>query len=220
MSRVEHTQEAALGGARPHPLFARCWSRISSRVGGERQRREMLEGLSGRVLEVGAGDGLNFRYYPAEVAEVVAIEPEPYLRGLAERAAERAPVSVTVLAGAAEALPLKDGACDAAVTSLVLCSVEDQQRALAEVARVIGEEGELRFLEHVVAHHPVGSAVQRGLDGSGVWPLVGGGCHLSRDTLASLAAAGFNVTRVRRFGGAASMGIPFVLGAAVRARGG
>lgn len=217
MSAAEREVPAAPQRPRQHPLFARCWSRMSRHVGSERHRREMLAGLSGDIIEVGAGDGRNFAFYPPEVGSVTAVEPEPYLRRLAQEAAERAPVAVTVLDGTAEALPLGAACCDAAVTSLVLCSVTDQRRALGEISRVLRSEGELRFFEHVLAEHRVGSAVQRGLDVSGLWPHVGGGCHLSRDTLSALAEGGFAVSRVRRFSGVGSLGIPFVLGAATRA---
>jgi ubiquinone/menaquinone biosynthesis C-methylase UbiE len=191
---------------------------MSSRVGSERQRREMLAGLQGRVLEVGAGDGRNFGLYPSEVSEVLAVEPEPYLRRLAARAAERAPVPVSVGEGTAEALPHEDGTFDAVVTSLVLCSVPDQASALSELGRVVTRGGELRFFEHVVAHGPVGRALQSRLDHWGIWPRLGGGCHLSRDTIAAIAAAGFDVESLQRFPpGLASLGIPFVLGSARRA---
>ena len=202
----------------PHPVFARVWSRISGKVGSDRQRSEMLQGLDGRVLEVGAGDGRNFGHYPDTVADVLAVEPEPYLRELAERAAARSSTMVTVLEGTAEVLPADDGEFDAAVTSLVLCSVSDQVLALAELRRVIREGGELRFFEHVVAEQSLGRALQRGLDDSGIWPRLGGGCHLKRDTVSAISQAGFEIEKLRRFSsGPGSMGVPFVLGVARRA---
>src|SRR5829696_5324061 len=107
----------------------------ADRRGAAGHRTRLLEGLRGRVVEVGAGHGLNFAHYPGTVTEVVAIEPEPNLRADAEEAARAAPVPVTVLAGAAEELSMGDGEMDGAVTSLVLCSVADQAVALAEVHR-------------------------------------------------------------------------------------
>lgn len=203
--------------AHQHPVFARVWSHISGRVGSHRQRTELLAGLRGRVLEVGAGDGRNFSHYPPEVVEVLALEPEPYLRGLAADAAGAAAVSVTVLDGTAEAVPHEDGAFDSIVSSLVLCSVLDQSAALAEMNRVLAPGGELRFFEHVVAEGSLGRAVQNGLDGSGVWPHLGAGCHLARDTVGAITAAGFTVQRIRRFtSGPGPLGVPFVLGSARR----
>lgn len=160
-------------------------------------RRRLLGGLSGRVLEVGAGNGRNFALYPAEVSEVMAVEPEPYLRRLALAAAESAPVPVRVVDGLADHLPFDEGAFDAAVTSLVLCSVADQGRALAELRRVIRPGGELRFYEHVLADEARLARLQRTADRL-FWPRVGGGCHTSRDTAAAITAAGFQMERCSR----------------------
>jgi AhpD family alkylhydroperoxidase len=200
-----------------HPVFARVWSRISGKVGSDEQREELLAGLRGRVLEVGAGDGRNFAHYPPEVSGVLAVEPEPYLRRLADDAARAAPIPVRVLEGTAELLPIDDRAFDGVVSSLVLCSVTDQQTALDELHRVLAPGGELRFFEHVIAERSFGQAVQAGLDRSGIWPQLGAGCHLARDTVGAIVAAGFTVERVRRFSsGPGTLGIPFVLGRAVR----
>jgi ubiquinone/menaquinone biosynthesis C-methylase UbiE len=186
-------------------------------VGSAGERSELLAGLSGRVLEVGAGDGRNFAHYPRGVAEVLAVEPEPYLRRLASRAAREAHVQITVVDGTAESLPHDDGAFDSVVTSLVLCSVADQEIALAELHRVLVPGGELRFFEHVIAEGSVGQAVQASLDRSGIWPQLGAGCHLARDTVAAIADAGFSVEQVRRFtSGPGPVGPPFVLGIARR----
>jgi ubiquinone/menaquinone biosynthesis C-methylase UbiE len=137
---------------RQHPLFARCLARsaaISERKGADAVRRRLVEGLAGRVVEVGAGSGIQFRHYPAAVTEVVAIEPEPHLRAMALEAAAEAFVPVRVLATMADALPLADASADAAVCAAVLCSVEDPAAALRELARVTRPGGELRFYEHV-----------------------------------------------------------------------
>jgi len=217
-------QEAIAGPARTvdelprqHPLFARFWSRISGKIVSHKQRAELLSGLRGRVLEVGAGDGRNFAHYPPEVSEVFAVEPEPYLRQLASEASLVAPVTVTVLDGTAELLPVEDGSCHSVVSSLVLCSVTDQGAALSELHRVLVPGGELRFYEHVVAEQSLGRAVQAGLDGLGIWPRLGAGCHLTRDTVRAITDAGFTLERQRRFtSGPGALGIPFVLGMARR----
>ncbi|WP_030544769.1 class I SAM-dependent methyltransferase [Streptomyces albus] len=184
-----------------HPLFARFYTRLS--VLAEKQgeiaahRTELLSGLSGRVAEIGAGNGLNFAHYPSGVTRVVAVEPEPRLRRLAAAAARNAAVPVDVMPGTAEELPLADGHFDAAVASLVLCSVRDLPRSLAEIRRVLRPGGELRFYEHGRAGRPAADRVQRALDRT-VWPVLFGGCHTGRDTLAAIAAAGFEIGPHRR----------------------
>lgn len=184
-----------------HPVFARYYTRVSRAMerGGVAERRAvLLAGLAGEVIEVGAGNGLNFAHYPAEVRRVVAVEPDPHLRGIARDAAARAPVKVEVTGGVADRLPLGDAACDAAVASLVLCSVPDQRTALAELYRVVRPGGQLRFMEHVAADSPGLRRVQRVLDAT-VWPVFGGGCHTSRDTAAAIADAGFVIERLERY---------------------
>ncbi|GAA3800445.1 class I SAM-dependent methyltransferase [Streptomyces phyllanthi] len=177
-----------------HPLFARFYARFSVAAEGQvgRYRAELLAGLSGRVIEIGAGNGLNFPHYPATVSEVVAIEPERLLRRLAVDSALRAGVPVDVVPGAAEALPVKSEAFDAAVLSLVLCSVRDVRRTLAEVRRVLRPGGELRFFEHGRGGGRAMTAAQSVLDRT-VWPLLFGGCHTARDPIGEMRSAGFEV---------------------------
>ncbi|MER5310545.1 class I SAM-dependent methyltransferase [Streptomyces sp. NPDC002773] len=185
-----------------HPLFARFYARFSvsadSRGGVGDLRAELLAGLSGRVLEIGAGNGLNFAHYPAKVSEVVALEPEARLRRLAQESARRAAVPVTVLPDTAEALPLEDASFDAAVASLVLCTVRSVPQVLAELHRVLRPGGELRFFEHGLAETAGLARVQRGLDRT-VWPMLFGGCHTSRAPLAAVEAAGFVLGPYRSF---------------------
>lgn len=184
-----------------HPVFARVYARFGKAAeakGAAEHRGELLAGLTGRVIEVGAGNGLNFRHYPLSVTEVVAAEPEPYLRERAIEAAKDAPVTITVVDGTADQLPADDASFDAGVASLVLCSVDDPSVALGELRRVIRSGGELRFYEHVVSDRPRLARVQRALDRT-IWPIVGGGCHASRDTLAAIKAAGFAIEHSRSF---------------------
>ena len=178
-----------------HPLFARAYARLSPAMerGIAEHRRRLLAGLRGTVVEVGAGDGMNFGRYPPEVDSVVAVEPEPHLRDLARARAQQVSASVEVVDGVAEALPLADGSADAAVASLVLCSVTDLDQALAELFRVVRPGGELRVFEHVRATTPVLPAVQRLVDAT-LWPVIAGGCHTSRDTADAIRRAGFTST--------------------------
>lgn len=184
-----------------HPLFARYYARISvtaeTRIGMAGIRERLLGGLSGRAIEVGAGNGLNFAHYPSAVSEVVAIEPERVLRQLAVEAALRSGMPVDVVPGAAEALPVKSEAFDAVVLSLVLCSVRDVSRALGEVRRVLRPGGVVRFFEHGAGGGRAMTFTQRALDRT-VWPVLNGGCHLSRDPVAELRDAGFELGPYRR----------------------
>ncbi|MGC4748308.1 class I SAM-dependent methyltransferase [Micromonospora sp. DT201] len=162
-------------------------------------RLDLAAGLSGRVIEVGAGNGRMFAPYPLGVTEVVAVEPERRLRAADERAASTAPVPVTVIDGLAEALPGGDGEFDAAVVALVLCTVPDQASALAEVSRVLRPGGQLRFFEHVAAEEASGLRRAQRLVDATLWPTLFGGCHTNRDTVAALEAAGFVIEELRRF---------------------
>ena len=183
-----------------HPFFARMYQRVSAReeaAGGAQHRKRNLAGLMGCVVEVGAGNGLNFAHYPTTVSEVIAVEPEAYLRARAEEAAAKASVPVRVLEGTAASLPLGDASVDAGVASLVLCSVRDQLEALGELHRVIRPGGELRFYEHVAARDPSLARWQRRADP--VWTRFAGGCHLTRETEASIEAAGFVIEESERF---------------------
>ncbi|TPQ18473.1 class I SAM-dependent methyltransferase [Streptomyces sporangiiformans] len=182
-----------------HPLFARFYAKASvaaePTIGAHRDH--LLARLSGRVIEIGAGNGLNFAHYPSTVSEVVAIEPERRLRQLAVTAAMRSDVPVDVVPGVAEGLPVKSEAFDAAVLSLVLCSVRNLPRALAEVRRVLRPGGELRFFEHGKGGGAAMAATQRALDHT-VWPLLFGGCHVSRDIVGALRDAGYELGPYRR----------------------
>lgn len=202
-----------------HPLFARLYLRtVKRRCGGEEDgyRRRLLSGLRGQVIEVGAGSGINFGLYPDTVDHVLAVEPEEVLRGEALDGAVRASVPVTVVDAVAGRLPADDASLDAVVASLVLCSVPDQARALAEFRRVLRPGGELRFYEHVVARSALAACAQRVADEL-LWPLVAGGCHLSRDTGAAIQRAGFTIEHCERFTfspGAPVPPIPHILGVA------
>ena len=152
----------------PRPLFSRFYAWVSPQMedqGMAELRDELLAPLSGTVVEVGAGNGINSAHYPWAVTHVVAVEPEPRLRALAEKAALQAPVPVTVTAGTADRLPLPDHSIDNSVLCLVLCSITDRSAALKELRRVLRPDGQLRFLEHTFADTPGLRHVQRIADG-------------------------------------------------------
>ncbi|MGW7167576.1 class I SAM-dependent methyltransferase [Streptomyces sp. NPDC054884] len=203
-----------------HPRFARQYLKVaaeSDRRGGASHRDRLLTGLTGRVLEVGAGQGRNFGHYPDTVTEVVALEPDDTLRSVAEQAAASAPVRVRVVAGEAAELPNKSGEFDAAVASLVFCSVADVPGALTEIARVLRRGGELRFYEHVRSPHRWAGRLEDAI--TPLWSRAAGGCHPNRDTEAAVRAAGFTITDIDGFGFSPSAFLPktlHIVGTAVR----
>jgi SAM-dependent methyltransferase len=191
----------------------------AERRGATDHRRRLLAGLRGRVVEIGAGNGLNFPHYPETVTEVLAFEPEPTLRAEAEREAAAAAVEIRVLPGVADEIPLADESVDGVVASLVLCSVPDQRSALAELRRVLRVGGELRFYEHVIPRRQPKRLLVQIADRSGLWPAIAGGCHPARDTTDAIRAAGFEIEEMDRFGFAAQRFepvIPHILGRARR----
>jgi ubiquinone/menaquinone biosynthesis C-methylase UbiE len=182
---------------RSHPVFARAWDTVV-RLGGEREQRhrdELVDGLRGRVLELGAGTGLNLARYPAD-ARVVALEPEPTMAARAADRARAAAASIAVVRGVAEALPFPDRSFDAVVACYVLCSVVDQGRAIEEIRRVLHPRGEVRIYEHVRSARPGWARVQDLV--TPLWHRVGCNCHPNRDTAAALSASGFDI-EVRSF---------------------
>lgn len=199
-------------------LFARVYDRIVApmeEAGLRDWRRALLAGLSGTVVEIGAGTGANLALYPATVRRLVLTESSPHmlarLRGAVAEAAtgtgaggDGGPPPDRVAAGAvevveasAEAMPLADGEADAVVSTLVLCTVPEPAAALAEARRVLRPGGRLVFLEHVAADdRPPRLKWQRRIDH--IWPHVAAGCHLTRRTEASITEAGFVIDDVIR----------------------
>ncbi len=154
-----------------HPLFARYYARCSVGAGDGhgRVRRRLLAGLSGRVIEVGAGNGLNFSHYPGTRLPRSSPSNRSGCCGSWRWRRRCAEVPVDVAPGAAEALPVKSEAFDAAVVSLVLCSVRDVPRALARLRQVLRPGGQVRFFEHGRGGGQVMTFTQRALDRT-LWP--------------------------------------------------
>ncbi|MBV9819052.1 MAG: methyltransferase domain-containing protein [Solirubrobacterales bacterium] len=191
-----------------NPLFARLFHHLCGRDRGQGERElriELLADARGKVVEVGAGNGISFEHYRATVTELIAVEPEPYLRRQAVEAAAAAPVPVRVLDGTAAATGLPTAAADVVVVCGVLCTVPDQAAALRELRRVLRRGGELRFYEHVRSRRPGFARWQTRIDG--LWSRTMGGCHTDRDTVAAIVDAGFIVERCR--------GFPFPAGARI-----
>jgi len=131
-ARRRRPHEHPSARTRPSSDLARLYQRVAAAaedLGAAEHRTKLLEGVSGRVVVLVAGNGMNFSHYPAPVTEVVAVEPEPYLRTRAEERAQHAAVPMRVVEGAAASLPLPEASVDTGVVSLVLCSVADQAAA-------------------------------------------------------------------------------------------
>jgi SAM-dependent methyltransferase len=180
-----------------NPFFARVWSVKAAHEAESIRilRQENVAGLSGRVLEVGAGIGTNFAFYPPSVERVVAIEPEPRLAARALVAAATAPVPVDVIGATAEEFGSGEQ-FDAVVLSFVLCSVRDPAGVLQHLHSQLLPGGELRYLEHVASAGARGRW-QRFLDAT-VWPRFLGNCHTHRDAERAVLDAGLEVRTSRR----------------------
>ncbi|MGV0793450.1 class I SAM-dependent methyltransferase [Mycolicibacterium sp. XJ1819] len=180
-----------------NPFFARLWTFMSSHETEaiKRLRRENLAGLSGRVLEVGAGTGTNFAHYPDTVTEVVAVEPEQQLVRHARHAALSARVPVTVEDATIESLGETEP-FDAVVCSLVLCSVDEPDSVLRQLHSLLRPGGELRYLEHI-AGSGARARLQKIADAT-LWPRLLGNCHTHRHTEQAIVGAGFAVSGARR----------------------
>ena len=179
-------------------IFAATYDRMgakSERAGLSALREGLLVGASGRVLEIGAGTGANLPYYGSAVESLTITEPEPpMLRRLERRAREHAP-HAKLLRAPAEDLPFDDDTFDTAVSTLVLCGVDDQPRALRELRRVLRPGGTLMFIEHVRSDEPGLARRQDRMNGLNRFVVC---CDCNRPTLDSIRAEGFEVTQLER----------------------
>jgi ubiquinone/menaquinone biosynthesis C-methylase UbiE len=168
----------------------------TEKAGLRDRRRALLSGLSGRVLEIGGGTGANVPFYGERVDEVMITEPEEPMARRLERKLREAGVQARVVRAPAEELPFPDDSFDFVVSTLVLCTVVDPERALGEIHRVLKPGGELLFLEHVRAEDPGLARWQDRLNG--LQNRIGHGCNANRDTLRNIEVAGFSVHQLER----------------------
>ncbi|MFA9447045.1 class I SAM-dependent methyltransferase [Egicoccus sp. AB-alg6-2] len=178
-------------------VFAAVYDPMLARVerrGLAELRRHLLGSIDGEVVEIGAGTGANLEHYGDRVRRVVAVEPSPPMADRARRRRLVGKLDVEVVVAPAERLPLADASVDVAVSTLVLCSVRDVAASLAEVHRVLRPGGRFVLLEHVAGEDGM-LRLQRFVQP--VWKPLAGGCHLTRDPLPSLRAAGFDVADLR-----------------------
>lgn len=181
-----------------HKIFAAVYDRMLAPLEREvlgSRRTDLLAGLTGDVLDVGAGTGVNLRYLSA-ASRVVAAEPDAAMRARLERKIGDAVVPTEVSDAGAEDLPFADGSFDAVVFTLVLCTVPDPERALAEARRVLRPGGRLVVLEHV---RGTGKLARWQDVVTPVWRVIGAGCHPNRDTRSAVERAGFRFAAVEEF---------------------
>jgi ubiquinone/menaquinone biosynthesis C-methylase UbiE len=171
-------------------LFAAAYDRsfeATEAAGLREMRRELLSEAEGRVLELGAGTGANLDLYPENVSELVALEPDPHMAKRLRATVAGSSRQVSFSEAGAERLPFEDASFDTVVSTLVLCTVPDPARALAETARVLRPGGRLLFLEHVRSEDPGTARWQDRLEKP--WRFLGDGCHCNRDTVATISAS-------------------------------
>ena len=175
-------------------LYDRAFE-ASEEAGLREMRRELLKQGRGRVLELGAGTGLNLELYPHEgIDDLILTEPDPHMaKQLRKRMEEVCPGAEMIETGA-ENLPFEDESFDTVVVTLVLCTVPDQEAALAETKRVLKPDGQFLFLEHVRSPDQGLAKWQDRLEKP--WRFLGDGCHCNRDTESALKAAGFELSDV------------------------
>jgi ubiquinone/menaquinone biosynthesis C-methylase UbiE len=189
--------------------------RLGENAGMGRRRSALLSDARGRVVEIGAGTGLNLQHYPDDVDELVLTEPDPSMRRrLAHRLSQQGRVG-RVVAAPAECLPLATASVDTVVSTLVLCTVDDPERTLEEIARVLRPDGQLLFIEHVRASSPRRAAWQDRLFEP--WRRFAGGCCCNRPTGDLLRANGFTVWSVEGlWRGMPGIVRPLIVGRATR----
>jgi ubiquinone/menaquinone biosynthesis C-methylase UbiE len=167
---------------------------IAERAGMARRRQSLLSQASGRVLELGAGTGLNLAYYPDEAVELVLTEPAAPMVSRLERRAKRSGHDCKVVVAPAEKLPFEDDSFDTVVSTLVICTVDDPRRTIDEIARVLRPGGRLLFLEHVRSDSPRLARWQDRLHGP--WHAFAAGCHANRATVELLRESALQVQEI------------------------
>jgi SAM-dependent methyltransferase len=172
----------------PHLIDRACGTREL----GE-WRSSVTRGLRGTVVEIGFGSGLNVPALPPEVTRVYAVEPAAVARRLAGRRIAASPIRIEHVGLRGESIPLDDESCDSALSTFTLCTIPDVDRALAEVRRVLRPGGRFHFLEHGLSPDASVAAWQRRIEP--VQKRMADGCHLTRDPVALVRSAGFEIER-------------------------
>jgi ubiquinone/menaquinone biosynthesis C-methylase UbiE len=187
------------------PVYKATWGRIfalvydtafilAERRGFRDVRKDLVGQSTGRVVELGAGTGLNLEHYSENVTELLLTEPDPHMAAKLRKRAGSLALDARVIEAPAEELPFDDASIDTVVSTLVLCTVQNPQQTLAEVARVLRPGGSLLFAEHVRSASPRAAWWQDKLRAP--WSWYACGCQCNRDTVSTLQAASFRVGQV------------------------
>jgi SAM-dependent methyltransferase len=190
-----------------HAIYRATWGRgfavlydtaflLAERRGLRTVRKDLIGRAAGRVVEIGAGTGLNIRHYQGSVTELHLAEPDPHMATTLRKRVGSLGLQATVVEAAAEDLPFDDDSVDTVVSTLVLCTVRDPQQALAEMTRVLRPGGVLLFAEHIRSASPRAARWQDRLNGP--WGWYACGCHCNRDTVSNILAASFETRDVTR----------------------
>ena len=181
-----------------------------------RHKRRLFHNLTGAILEIGPGAGANLPYFHARRVHCIGIEPNPFLHDRLRKQAAAAGIEIDLRSGTAESIPAPDNSVDAVVSTLVLCSVSDPPRVLAEVRRILKPGGTFVFIEHVAARS---GTFQRRLQRCirPLWRQLGDGCHPDRETAHAIESAGFQHVSMERFVVPLPVVSPHIAGVAVKA---
>ena len=183
------------------PLLAKIYDVVlapTEWMGVRDQRRRLMEGLTGRVVEIGAGTGLNVPLYPASAAEVHAVEPDTHMIEKLRSKSRNSPTRLFLYRADAHHLPFNDVVFDSAIVTFALCTIPDPERALNEAHRVVRNGGVLRFLEHVRSERDRTAGWQD--RATPLWGRVSGGCRLNQPTVEILEATRWDMDTVWRSG--------------------
>ena len=179
-------------------------------------KQQLLANLTGTVLEIGPGTGVNLRYLNSTRVRWIGVEPNPFMQPYLREEANRLGMAIEIRIGTADALPVADNSVDAVISTLVLCCVTSQQRSLQEVLRVLRPGGTLAFIEHVAA--PRRSWLRRIQDLlTPVWKGLGDGCCPNRETWVELERVGFETVTYERITAPTLVVSPQIVGVAIKA---
>lgn len=191
----------------PGAVYEATWGRVfpllydtafvlAERRGLRNARKELVAQSKGRVVELGAGTGLNLDHYPDGLSELVLTEPDPQMAAKLRKRVRSLSLDVAVVEAPAEDLPFEDDSVDTVVSTLVLCTVRDLSRALGEVARILRPGGSLLFAEHVRSSSPRAARWQDRLNTP--WSWYACGCQCNRDTVSAMQEASLHISEVRQ----------------------